>query len=43
MYMNREERELFLLLQAAKTAVSIAAKTPKFKVEGGAVLAHTAI
>ena len=42
-YLNREERELFLLLQASKTAVSIAMQQPKFKVEGGVVLAYTAI
>lgn len=42
-YFNRAERENFLLLIAAKTAISIAAGMPKFKVEGGAVLAQTAI
>lgn len=42
-YFNRAERETFLLLIAAKTAISIAAGMPKFKVDGGAVLAHTAI
>lgn len=42
-YFNRAERETFLLLIAAKTAISIAAGMPKFKVEGGAVLAQTAI
>lgn len=42
-YLNREERELFLLLQASKTAVSIAAQQPKFNVEGGKVLAQMAI
>lgn len=42
-YFNRTERESFLLLIAAKTAVGIAAGMPKFKVEGGAVLAQTAI
>ena len=41
-YFNRAERESFLLLIAAKTAISIAAKMPKFKVTGGAVLAQTA-
>lgn len=43
MYLNRAEREMFLMLQAAKTAVQIAADVPKFKVEGGKVLAQTAI
>ena len=43
MYLNRSEREIFLLLQASKTAVSIAAQQPKFKVDGAAVLAQTAI
>ena len=42
-YLNRSEREIFLLLQASKTAIKIASDTPKFKVEGGAVLAQTAI
>lgn len=42
-YFNRAERENFLLLIAAKTAISIAAGMPKFKVEGGVVLAQTAI
>lgn len=42
-YFNRAERETFLLLIAAKTAISIAAGMPKFKVAGGAVLAQTAI
>lgn len=43
MYLNRGEREIFLLLQASKTAVTIAAQQPKFKVNGAAVLAQTAI
>lgn len=43
MYLNRSEREIFLLLQASKTVVMIAVQQPKFKVNGAVVLAQTAI
>ena len=43
MYFNRDEREHFLLLQAAKAALQVCTDVPKFQVEGGKVMAQMAI